>query len=263
MRGVLDGIGLPANGAYWRRVLRPLVEESGIGAVKQVAALAGRLALEVRDSMATGHLPVVFGGDHSSAIGTWSGARASLPAGARLGLVWVDAHMDSHTFRTSPSRALHGMPLACLLGRGPSTLVDVAGPGPTLSPEDVCLIGVRSFEQGEARLLDRLGVRIFFMQEVRARGFAAVFHDAWQIANHATAACGISIDLDALDPEEEPGVGSPATGGIHLAELLPALRGIGSSSRLCAIEIAEFNPHADRRDATARAIRELCEVVLA
>jgi arginase len=180
----------------------------------------------------------------------------------RLGLLWIDAHMDSHTFRTSPSRALHGMPLACLLGHGDPRLTRIGGPEPKLLPQDVCLIGVRSFEWGEAVLLKRLGVRVYFMAEIRRRGLAELCAEAWAHVTREAAACGVSLDLDALDPEEEPGVGSPVAGGLHRDELAAALRGLHGDPRLRALEVVEYNPYADRDFATARAIHDLCRSLL-
>ena len=116
--------------------------------------------------------------------------------------------MDAHTPQTTPSGKLHGMPLACLLGHGDPRLTAIAG-GARLDPRRVCLVGVRSFETGEAALLRRLGVRVFFMHEVARRGLAAVMKDAVAIARGRRRPYGISLDLDALDPRDAPGVGTP------------------------------------------------------
>jgi arginase len=121
---------------------------------------------------------------------------------------------------------------------------------------------VRSFEQGEARLLKNLGVRIFFADEVRERGLATVLADAVSIVSSRTAGFGISLDLDALDPAEEPGVGSPVPNGIRLADMLAGLRTLHGDRRLRAIEIVEYNPHRDRGNATARAIHDLAHSLL-
>lgn len=180
----------------------------------------------------------------------------------RLGLLWIDAHMDAHTFRTSPSRARHGMPLACLLGHGDPRLTRIGGPKPKLLPQDVCLIGVRSYECGEAALLDKLGVRIYFMAEIHRRGRAAVFAEAWEQVTRESAAAGISLDLDTLDPEEEPGVGSPVAGGLRRNELAASLHQLHGETRLRALEVVEYNPHADRDFVAARAIHDLCRSVI-
>jgi len=222
-----------------------------------VADIDLRLALQVASKLNKHVFPVVVGGDHSCAVGTWSGVRAALPPRDELGLIWVDAHMDSHVPDTSPSGALHGMPLACLLGRGPASLTELAGPGPKLSSQHVCLIGVRSFESGEKVLLERLGVRIFYMEEVRARGFDAVWREAVAHVKQGTAGYGISVDLDAIDPNDAPGVGTPEREGISGEDLIRALQTLHGDPKLLAVEIAEYNPHLDRQRLTLRLLRRL------
>jgi arginase len=169
--------------------------------------------------------------------------------------------MDSHTPDSSPSRNVHGMPLACLLGHGDPRLTGIAGAAPKLLAEDVCLIGVRSFESAEAALLDQLGVRIFFMNDVQRRGLPAVFADALRRVTRHTAAYGISIDLDALDPAEGPGVGTPVSGGLSRVDLTDALALAQGDERLRAMEIVEYNPYRDEHFVTARAIHDLCQSV--
>lgn len=257
-------------GLHWQEVIHLSAAGHAGDAAGAIAGITARLAAAVKRSLDAGHFPLVIGGDHSCAIGTWSGVQASLAgraadaSGSGLGLIWLDAHMDSHSFRTSPSRAIHGMPLACLLGAGIGDLrldATCVAAG-LLLPENVCLIGVRSFEPGEARLLADLGVRVYLMDEVRARGLAAVFREARAQVAAKSAAYGISLDLDALDPAEAPGVGSPVPGGISLADLVATLRSLHDDPRLLALEIVEYNPYRDRQFATARAIQALCRSLL-
>ena len=223
----------------------------------RVAELDQRLALLVSAKLKNRALPVVVGGDHACAVGTWSGVRTALPPHMELGLIWIDAHMDSHVPATSPSGALHGMPLACLLGEGPESLTKLAGPAPKLRPKHVCLIGVRSFESGERALLERLGVRVFFMDEVRARGFAAVWRDAVEHVTRGTAGYGVTIDMDAIDPGDAPGVGTPVRDGIAGDDLIRAVRQLHDDPKLLAVEIAEYNPYEDRQRLTLRLLRRL------
>ncbi|MDP2029868.1 MAG: arginase [Thiobacillus sp.] len=226
-----------------------------------VAALGARLAAAVEAVLQAGHFPLVVGGDHSCAIGTWSGVHRALADKGPLGLIWIDAHMDSHTFATTPSGQIHGMPLACLLGHGAAALTTIDGPEAKLRPEHVCLIGVRSYEAGEAALLQRLGVRVFDMAEVCRRGLAAVFDEALARVRHGTAGFGVSVDLDALDPDEEPGVGTPVPGGLHRAELVAALSHLRGDPAFVAMEIVEYNPRRDRRHATADAAGALVDAI--
>ena len=250
----------PLQHVEWDAILRVPRQERDTP-LHAVAALDTRLAAEVERVLLSGHFPLVVGGDHSCAIGTWSGVHRVLAATGPLGLIWIDAHMDSHTFATTPSGQLHGMPLAVLLGHGEKALTSIDGPGPKLKPAHVCLIGVRSFEAGEAALLKRLGVRVFAMDEVRTRGLANVFGEALKIVRNGTAGFGVSIDLDALDPGEEPGVGTPVPGGLARAELADALSQLRDDPAFVALEIVEYNPRRDRGHATAGAAGALVDAV--
>ncbi len=165
--------------------------------------------------------------------------------------------MDSHTPETSPSGAVHGMPLACLLGIGAPALAQLGGYAPKLRPENVCVVGVRSFEAAEANLLQRLGVQVFSMDEIRQRGMNTVLTDAIDRVRRHTAAFGITIDLDAIDPRDAPGVGSPEPGGIAGEELVAALAPMSRYDDLVGVEIAEFNPDRDVDGVTAMLIYEL------
>lgn len=204
----------------------------------------------------------VIGGDHSSAIGTWSGAARALDGRDALGLIWVDAHLDSHTPHTSPSGQYHGMPVACLLGHGDAALTGIAGKAPAVVPGRICIVGARSFEWQEPELLDRLGVRVFGMEEIRARGLGPVMDEAIGIAGAGTAGIGVSIDVDALDPEEAPAVGSPVPGGLRVAELSDGLRRVARTGRVIGCEIAEYNPELDGAARTEAAVAALLAAIL-
>lgn len=238
----------------WDEVIHPAAK---IPPLQEIGAICAHLAERVAAAHNSGAFPLVVGGDHSCAIGTWSGIALAVKDRGKLGLLWIDAHMDSHTFATTPSGAIHGMPLACLLGYGEPALTDIAYPGAKLMPANVCLIGTRSFEAGEAALLEKLGVRVYGMTEIRERGFATVFDEAIRQITQNTTGFGISLDLDALDPQEEPGVGSPAPGGLFRSELSDALGTLHRNPRFLALEIVEYNPYRDRNFATAKAASEL------
>jgi arginase len=238
---------------YPRRGLRQSLHET-------IGELCRRIAREVEHALAGGDFPIVVGGDHSCAVGTWTGVARAHGAQGPLGLVWIDAHMDSHTPATSHSGMLHGMPLASLLGQ--DTAGQLASPA-MVAPEHVCLVGVRSYESEEAQLLSRLGVRVFATDEVRERGLDAVIDEAISIARVDTAAYGISLDLDALDPTDAPGVGSPAADGLRAADLLRSLRRHAADPRLAALEIAEFNPRRDIGGRTLALIEEVIATIVA
>lgn len=243
--------------ACWGDILQVPSSETGIPALQAVSSLCNRLAARIDDLVAEGDYFATLGGDHACAVGTWSGAFRGLSDRGPLGLIWIDAHMDAHLPETSPSGTLHGMPVACLLGHGEEALTSIAARGPALRPEHICLIGVRSFEDGEAALLGRLGVRVILMEEIVRRGLDAVMDEALAIAATGTAGFGVSIDLDALDPIEAPGVGSPVPHGLGADALISALGGPRRRSGFIGIEIAEFNPALDGGGVTAGLISDL------
>lgn len=202
---------------------------------------------------------IVLGGDHSSAIGTWSGVYDAMHTKGNIGLIWVDAHMDAHTPETSITGNIHGMPLAVLLGQGSHELTQLMNPSPKLLPENICLIGIRSFESGEAALLKKLGVRIFNMKEVEERGLPDVFKEAVSIVQKNTVGFGLSIDLDAIDPNEAPGVGTPAVKGLSADQLVQAVAHLFENPHFLAAEIVEFNPTYDKEHKTEKVISALID----
>src|SRR5712691_11476446 len=241
-------------------MLRPLASERR----KQfaVSKLCGLLASAVADSRRRGRLPCVLGGDHTCAGGTWSGVARTLheKGGGSLGLIWVDAHMDSHTPGTSHSGRLHGMPLAWLLGQDDAPLYGLASG--VLDPRHVCIVGVRSFEPEEAERLERLGVRVFLMDEIHRRGLEAVFEEALGIATTGTDSFGVSIDLDVISPEEVPDVGTPVAGGLASVDLARVLQRFGSDPHLAAVELVEYSPRLDRDGRSARVAVDLLAAAL-
>ncbi len=198
-----------------------------------------------------------IGGDHAYAVGTWSGVYAGKTATKPLGLLWIDAHMDSHTPETTETGAIHGMPLAALLGHGDPQLRSIASSQAKILPENVVLVGVRSFEKGEAKLLEDLNVRVYFMDEINQRGIDAVLAEAFAIVSKNTAGYGISLDLDAIDPNEAPGVGSPVAGGIHGDALCQALAKYRNDKQRYGVGIVEFNPHRDHDQKTEKLVADL------
>jgi arginase len=223
-----------------------------------VSKLCGELAAAVAAARRRGRLPCVIGGDHSCAGGTWTGAARTLDGD--LGLVWVDAHMDSHTPATSHTGRLHGMPLAWLLGQDDDPLYGLAAG--VLEPRHVCLVGVRSYEPEEDERLRRLGVRVIFMDEVRARGIDAVLDEALSIATAGTGGFGVSIDLDVITPDEAPHVGTPVKGGVSSAHLARALEQVAGRAGLAAVELVEYSPRLDRDGRSARVALDLLSAAL-
>lgn len=226
-------------------------------AISALASFSERLASEVSAVVAQSQLALIIGGDHSCAIGTWRGVAQTV--GKPVGLIWIDAHLDSHTEITSPSGALHGMPLACLLGHG---LIALSQGKASLLPQHVCVVGARSFEAEEAVLLMGLGVRVFGMDEIQRRGLDSVMAEALTIAQNGTAGFGVSIDLDVIDPRDAPAVGTPAAGGLRRAQLVQSLAMLARQDDLLALEIAEYNPHLDVENRSADCVRDLLHALL-
>ncbi|GEM_PF-51022 len=224
-----------------------------------VAATCEGLARESARALREGAFPVVVGGDHSCGIGTWSGVARSLreAGGRRLGLLWFDAHMDSHTPDSTPSGYCHGMPVAALLGHYGPEFGGLLDGDPVLRPETVVLIGIRDYESQERRLLEALGVRVYYIEEVRDRGLSAVVDEALGRMNGHIDDLGVSVDLDGLDPRFAPAVGTPVSGGLDREALLAVLRRLARDPRLVAVEFAEFNPSLDREHQTHELLVEL------
>jgi arginase len=194
----------------------------------------------------------VIGGDHSCAIGTWNGVAQAFSYKGDVGLVWIDAHLDAHTPKSSPGGHWHGMPVATLLGHGYAGLVDIAYQGAAIKPENICIVGARSYESPECDLLKQLGVKILTIDDVHRQGFDQAMVEAVAIAKEGTVAYGISIDLDGIDPVDAPGVGSPVVGGIRANEILSGLDVIKQDPNWVALEIAEFNPVNDSEQKTLK-----------
>ena len=226
----------------------------------RIADLCHHLADEVALALAENAFPLVIGGDHSIAIGTWSGVARFV--GEPPGLLWIDAHLDSHTPETTYSGAIHGMPLACLLGRGDKRLLNIGLPGVQISAAHTVVLGPRSYEAEEMAFLKEQGVRIIEREEILRRGFADCAREAMAIAAGAPAGFGVTLDLDALDPELAPGVGSPEPDGLGVAEVRNALRRMSGMPGLHALEIVEYNPDRDRHGMTAELISDLIGEVL-
>lgn len=206
----------------------------------------------VKQAVKRGLLPVVLGGDHSIAVGTWNGFEKP------FGLLWIDAHLDAHTSQTTPSGAYHGMPVAALLGYGDREMAKLVQEEPVLSPKEIVFMGVRSFESEEFQFLKKLGVKIYFMEEVRERGVKTVFKEALDYLAKGRSKYGVSLDLDVFDLKEAPGVGSPEAGGIQKKELLPLLSELSEDPRWIGFELVEFNPIRDIEHQT----RKLCFEIL-
>lgn len=213
----------------------------------------------VRDELARERLPMLIGGDHSLAIGSISAvARHCREHGRKLRILWLDAHADFNTSAITPSGNIHGMPVACLCGHGPSALTGMGGCRPAISAADIRLIGVRSVDEGEKRMLLELGVEVFDMRYIDEVGMRRTLDLALAGVDDETH-LHVSLDVDFLDPEIAPGVGTTVRGGPSYREAQLCMEMIADTGRLGSLDIVELNPALDRRNMTAELAVDLVE----
>lgn len=239
----------------------PIPPKDARNRLKKIQDIAKRHSELIQKVLLKQHLPITIGGDHSVAIGTWAGVATALKD-EDFGLIWIDAHLDANTPETSPSLCIHGMPVTILLGRGYSDLTSIYPKASAIKPQNLAIIGVRSYDAGELKLLTGLGVRIYFMEEVKIRGFNSVFEEA---KRHVTKNCqgyGLSIDVDAFDPEEAPGTGVPVPDGLRVLNTLESLKNLAHDPHFLALEIAEYNPQRDQQNRTLKLMWSLLSTIL-
>ena len=244
-------------------VISPVVETTSMGDERaryldQILDLCGRLAGLVAAAAERGAVPVVLGGDHSVALGSLVGmAHARGPGG----VVWIDAHGDLNTPETSPSGNVHGMVLAAALGLAGDSFRPDGWPLPAVDPGKLALVGVRSLDEGERELLGRIEAKVFTMSEVDRIGIEPCMRQAL-----AHAAGGnflhVSFDMDAVDPDYAPGVGTPVRGGLSYREAHLAMETVAKAGVLDSLDVVEVNPILDRENATGQLAVELVESAL-
>jgi arginase len=250
----------------WTDIITTFSTQRKAAALQEITNLNLQLAQQISTLTKNQEKFCVIGGDHSCAIGTWSGVAHAYQEQGDIGLVWIDAHMDSHTPDTTSTHNIHGMPVSHLLGAGYPELANLLNSQPKLKPENICLIGIRSYEAGECQFLENLGVKIICMEEVMQQGIGASLELAFAHVSRATLGVGISIDLDGIDPTDAPGVGYREVNGIPAAALLTALAKLPlcvPPLNLLGLEIAEYNPLRDEKQKTAKLIVEIIRAVYA
>ena len=232
--------------------------------LKEIRATCITLRNVVTRTMDEGVIPVVLGGDHSIAMGTIAGvARHFRRKKEKPGLVWFDAHADANTEHTTPTGNIHGMPMAVCLGLGAKDLLSIYdAKGPMIDGERAAIIGLRSVDLKERANVARVGIGAFTMRHIDERGMRSVMEAAIVRALNGTAGIHVSIDLDAVDPEEAPGVGTPSPGGIGYREMHLALEMLADTERVCSVELVEVNPVLDRANQTAKlGVELLCSLL--
>lgn len=218
----------------------------------QITSVCNALADMIDRAIREGRFPLVLGGDHSVAVGTVAGvAHAAKQRQEKIGIIWIDAHADMNTPETSLSGNIHGMPLACCIGRGPAELTNILGFAPKADPANVVLVGVRDVDAIERQCVRESGVTAFTMRDIDERGLREVMDRALAVAGDGTAGIHLSLDMDAVDPDEAPGVGTPVRGGMTYREAHLAMEIVCDSNNLNSMEIVEVNPVLDQANRTA------------
>jgi len=229
------------------------VRDSHARYAREIGEVCESLCVRVRDSLASGHIPLSLGGDHSLAAGSIAGTAAALrEQGRSFGLLWIDAHADMNTPETSRSGNVHGMPLAAVLGNGPIELACVGGFSPKVDPKRCAVVGLRNLDEQEKQTVRQSGVRAYTMKDIDLRGMAAVMGEALSILCADGAVLHVSFDMDAVDPFISPGVGTPVQGGLSYRESHLLMEMVFDTERMIALDVVEVNPILDTQNSTAR-----------
>jgi arginase len=247
----------------WGNVYTPLRETTDAGSpdarfLDQIRETCERISEQVRNAVEGGLVPLVLGGDHSVALGTLGGLAGLHGPG---GVLWFDAHGDLNTPATTPSGNVHGMPLAAALGRAGAGFEADSWPLPALDPEHVAVIGVRSLDPGERKVVKEDGIAVYTISDVDRRGVEPVLREAIERVSGAPFV-HVSVDLDLVDPDVAPGVGSPVRGGLSYREAHLMMELVAESGLLGSLELAEVNPILDHENATAQLAVELAASAL-
>ncbi|HEV3329474.1 MAG TPA: arginase [Bryobacteraceae bacterium] len=226
--------------------------------VAEIAVSCRHLAVTVGQALVRGRFPLALGGDHSIAVGSMSGVSQYFrERGQKVGIIWLDAHADMNTPDSSPSGNVHGMPLACVVGLGPPELTHLLGYAPIVDPRNAVIVGLRDVDQMEKPHVRDSGVRAFTMRHIDERGLRAVMDEAIRLASEGTAGFHLSLDMDFVDPQDAPGVGTPVRGGVTYREAHLAMEMICDSGQMVSMEVVEVNPVIDEVNRTADLAVEL------
>ncbi len=226
--------------------------------LREITATCTKHAELVLKTLDAGKVPLVLGGDHSVGAGTVSGvAEYYRRQSQKIGLLWIDAHTDINTPETSPSGNVHGMPLAAIVGLGPAELANILNFSPKVISENCVLVGVRDIDAIEKANVRRAGIAVLTMRDIDERGMRTVMEEALRIAGRGTTGYHVSLDMDWVDPEVAPGVGTPVRGGATYREAHLAMEIIADHGRMLSFEVVEVNPVIDEHNRTAELAVEL------
>ncbi|MEO5798133.1 MAG: arginase [Gemmatimonadales bacterium] len=224
----------------------------GLDYLPTITAVCREVALRTAALVRNGTIPLVLGGDHSVAAGSVAGVSTALAErGGKLGLIWLDAHADLNTPQSTLSGNVHGMPVAHLLGHGDAEMARLATPAPAVRPEHTVIIGARDLDQAERSNARDFGVTIYTMRDLDERGLRTVLVEAIEKVSRGTSGIHVSLDLDFVDPQEAPGVGTPVRGGATYREAHLAMETLWDTGRVVSMDLVEVNPVLDRFNQTA------------
>jgi arginase len=213
----------------------------------------------VYDELGLGRMPIVLGGDHCLGIGSISAvARHCRDRGKTLRILWLDTHADFNTRTLTPSGNIHGMPVACLCGFGPKELIEIGGHVPAISPKWIRQIGIRSVDEGEKRFVHEQNIEVFDMRYIDEMGMRSAMNLALSQMD-ATTHLHVSFDVDFLDPDIAPGVGTTVRGGPTYREAQLCMEMIADTGRLSSLDVMELNPALDIQNRTADVAVDLIE----
>lgn len=238
-------------------------EEVQLGEKKQmylaeISQACRQVASRVTQALEQHRLPIVLGGDHSIAAGSIAGTSSFYRRqNKKIGLIWIDAHTDMNTPQTSPSGNVHGMPLAAVVGLGPQELCEIEGFSPKIEITNVTLIGARSIDRKEKENIRKSRLRVVTMKELDMRGLTSVMEEAIERATDGTEGFHCSFDMDVVDPQVAPGVGTAVRGGTTYRESHLAMEMVSDSRKLLSLEFVEVNPVFDTGNSTGQLAVEL------
>jgi arginase len=236
-----------------------LPPEAGYRHLAEVVAWSRAVHDAVHAELVIGRLPILLGGDHSLAIGSISAvARHCRESGRKLRVLWLDAHADFNTHLLTPSGNIHGMPVACLCGHGPRELIEIGAQVPAISPKWVRQIGIRSVDEGEKRFVHEQDLEVFDMRYIDEMGMRHAMELALATID-ANTHLHVSFDVDFLDPDIAPGVGTTVNGGPTYREAQLCMEMIADTGRMGSLDVMELNPALDVRNRTAQVAVDLIE----